>query len=97
MKRINTRSISQVMQDFLESEQLTEGMLQSRIVEAFESITEEKFKMKTCRNVYIKDGKLYATAQSSVLKYTMNLEKANLLKSLNERIEQNIVSEIVIR
>ena len=97
MKRINTKSISQVMQDFIASEHLEEGMQQSRVIEIFQALTSERFNMDACRSVYVKEGKLYATARSSVLKYTLNLEKAQLLKALNERIDQNVISEIVIR
>lgn len=97
MKRTNTQSIGEIIRDFFEDNtELYEKILQIRIERAWGEVLGPMVNQYT-RNLYVRDGVLYVSLTSAVLRNELTLYGDRLVKSLNEYAKANVIHKIVIR
>ncbi|MDH6303965.1 putative nucleic acid-binding Zn ribbon protein [Parabacteroides sp. PF5-5] len=97
MRRRNTQSIGEVLKDFLaDNAELHKQVLEIRIQRAWGEVLGPMIKQYT-RNLYVKNGVLYVSLTSSVLRNELILNREKLMKSLNDYAGSNVIRDIVIR
>lgn len=97
MKRKNTQTIGEVLRDFFEDNtDLYEKMMEIRVQRAWGEVLGPMV-MQYTRNIYVRDGVMYVSLTSSVLRSELMLCRDRLLKSLNEYAGSTVIRDLVIR
>jgi predicted nucleic acid-binding Zn ribbon protein len=97
MNRRNAQSLSDVITEFLaENDELRERLYISRIQRAWGEVLGATI-MQYTKNVYVKNKTLYVSLSSSVLRNELVLNRAKLVKSLNDHVGASVITDIVIR
>lgn len=96
MERSNTRSIRQVIDDFLRGTPLHRRMTERRLVEDWEEVMGKSVSKATSK-LYIRDGVLTVHLNSSVLRSELFMLSDDIRKKLNERAGEQVVREIVLK
>ncbi len=95
MKREATRSIGAVIADYVQESHLEEGLLQTRVCAAWDSIVIGQIALRdyTSRHTF-RDGVLTCRIRSSVVRSHLGLQTTLLCHRLNELLQGNIVQQI---
>ncbi len=97
MKRTNTQSIGEVIREFFEENtQLQTKIQEVRIKRAWEEVLGPSV-MQYTRNLYVRDGVLFVSLSSAVLRSELTLYSDKLIKSLNEHAGVAVIHKLVIR
>ncbi|MDR1879692.1 MAG: DUF721 domain-containing protein [Tannerellaceae bacterium] len=97
MKRKNTQSMAEVLQDFFDDNALLYGkILEDRVQRGWEDVLGPTI-MRYTQNLYVKNQVLYVSLSSSVLRNELTLCRERLVKSLNEYAGANVINAIIIR
>ncbi|MDH6357564.1 DciA family protein [Parabacteroides sp. PF5-9] len=97
MRRKNSQTIGEVLRDFFEQNtDLHQKILESRIERAWGEVLGPMV-MQYTRNIYIKNGVMYVSLSSSVLRSELTLCRERLVKSLNEYAGGEVIRDLVIR
>ena len=96
MERSNTRTIRQVIDEFMRGTPLHRRMTERRLVEDWEEVMGKSVARATNR-LYIRDGVLYVHLNSSVLRSELFMLSKEILRKLNERAGEKVVREIVLK
>ena len=78
----------------LSSYRLEGKMKQARIIEAWPEIVGEMI-TKYTRDIYIKRTRLYVKIDSPVIKNELSYSKSDILKSLNDVVGEEVITDIV--
>ena len=92
----NSRPIKDILSEILNQPVIMKGISESRAVQAWEAVLGASI-MRITTNVYIKNGILYASLNSSVIRSELLLNKEKLIRSLNDYVGYDVVSDIVLR
>lgn len=95
MKRESAKSIGQVIEQFIRSEGLEDGLLRVRIFEAWDIVVGENAARYTSKK-FFKDGKLFCSIGSSVLRSQIYFQKEEILKQINSLLSADYVSDIIL-
>ncbi|MCD8193829.1 MAG: DUF721 domain-containing protein [Tannerellaceae bacterium] len=96
MKRRNTQTLGEVLRDFFEDNtELYEKIIEIRIQRAWGEVLGSMVLQYT-RNLYVKDKVLHVSLSSSVLRSELLLCKPRLVKSLNEYVGAQALTDIVL-
>ncbi|MDH6311407.1 putative nucleic acid-binding Zn ribbon protein [Parabacteroides sp. PFB2-10] len=97
MKRKNTQTLGEVLRDFLEENRaLRSKIYETRIERSWGEVLGPMV-MQYTRNLYVRNGVLYVSLTSAVLRSELTLCRDRLVKSLNEHAGDEVIKEIVIR
>lgn len=97
MKRKNTQTIGEVLRDFFEDNtELYEKMMEIRVQRAWGEVLGPMV-MQYTRNIYVRDGVMYVSLTSSVLRSELTLCRDRLVKSLNQYAGSAVIRDLVIR
>lgn len=97
MKRKNTQTIGEVLRDFFEDNtELFEKMMEIRVQRAWGEVLGPMV-MQYTRNIYVRDGVMYVSLTSSVLRSELTLCRDRLVKSLNQYAGSAVIRDLVIR
>lgn len=97
MKRKNTQTIGEVLRDFFEDNtELYEKMMEIRVQRAWGEVLGPMV-MQYTRNIYVRDGVMYISLTSSVLRSELTLCRDRLVKSLNQYAGSAVIRDLVIR
>ena len=96
MDKSLTRSLKDVMSDYLQQNNLDTRLKERNLVNSWESVVGKTIN-RTTKNIYVKDKKLYVHLSSSVARNELHMLKDELVKRLNENVGEEIISEIVLK
>ena len=96
MEKSNTRSLKDVVSDFLQKYKLDTRLKERNLVSSWESLVGKTIN-RTTRDIYIRDKKLYVHLSSSVARNELHMLKDELLKRMNEQAGEEIINEIVLK
>ena len=96
MKRENTQLIKAVIEEFIKEERLEEGLGRARLFKAWDLVVGE-VGTKATTNKYFKDGVLYCTISSSIVRTQMYYRKEDIMAHMNKMLNGTIVTKIILK
>ena len=96
MKRENTQLIKAIIEEFIKEERLEEGLNRARLFKAWDLVVGE-IGAKATTNKYFRDGVLYCTINSSMLRTQMYYRKEDIIAHMNKMLNGTIVSKIILK
>ena len=96
MKRENTQLIRAVIEEFIKEERLEEGLNRARLFKAWDLVVGETGANATT-NKFFKDGVLYCTINSSILRTQMYYRKDDIIAHMNKMLNGAIVTKLILK
>ncbi|GHV54712.1 hypothetical protein FACS1894181_18520 [Bacteroidia bacterium] len=97
MKKRNAQTISEALNEFLAgNDSLRERLLIIRIQRAWGEVLGPSILQYT-RNIYVKNRVLHVFLTSSVVRNELLLSREQLVKSLNDYVGAEVITDIAIR
>lgn len=97
MRKKNTESIGEVLQDFFsENKFFRQKLAESRVVSGWPTLMGKAINSYTT-NLYMKNGVLYISLSSSVLRSELIMAKDVLIEKLNKMAGLPVVKDIIFR
>jgi hypothetical protein len=96
MRRRNTETIRDVIEQFLKQKKLDKPLFEKKIVDAWPEVLGKNI-MNYTSNLAVKNRKLYVTITSSVLRHDLFISRENIVESLNKHVGSHVIDEIVFR
>lgn len=96
MKRENTQLIKAIIEEFIKEEKLEEGLNRARLFKAWDLVVGETGARATT-NKFFRDGILYCTINSSILRTQMYYRKEDIIAHMNKMLNGTIVSKIILK
>ena len=96
LQRTNTANLSDLIDHFIKEQGLEEGLKRVRIFKAFDIVIGDKAS-KFVSNKFFKNGILYCNISSSMLRSHMEFQKNQLISQLNKMLNEDIITDIVLR
>ena len=88
--------IKDILSEILNQPVLKKGIGESQILKAWEVVLGSSI-TKITTNIYIKNGILFVNLNSSIIRSELLLNKEMIIRSLNDYVGFNVVSDIVLR
>lgn len=92
----NESSISDVLNEFIQSNKLQLGIDQIAVKEAWKSLMGNGVNNYT-KNIMLKNGTLYVELTSAVLREELSFGKEKIVKMINEELRRDVVTAVVLR
>ena len=96
MKRENTQLIKAIIEEFIKEERLEEGLNRTRLFKTWDLVVGE-VGAKATTNKYFKDGTLYCTINSSMLRTQMYYRKEDIIAHINKMLNGTIVTRLILK
>lgn len=97
MRKRNTESIGEVLRQYFEENPFFKKKLaESRAVTGWEQLLGTMINSYTT-NIYLRNGVLYVSLSSSVLRSELLMAKDKLISKLNEHAGMHVIKDIVFR
>ncbi|MBB4037389.1 putative nucleic acid-binding Zn ribbon protein [Dysgonomonas hofstadii] len=97
MRKRNTESIGEVLKQYFEENQFIKKKLaESRAVTGWSKLLGTMISSYTT-NIYLRNGVLYVSLSSSVLRSELLMAKEQLINKINEHAGMYVVSDIIFR
>ncbi|MEA4985941.1 hypothetical protein SDC9_50225 [bioreactor metagenome] len=96
MRRRNTETIRDVIEQFLKQKKLDKPLFEKKIVDAWPEVLGKNI-MNYTSNLSVKNRKLYVTITSSVLRHDLFISRENIVESLNNHVGSHVIDEIIFR
>ena len=96
MERTKIRKVSDILKDFLRENKLDIRLKERQIIESWEDLMGKTISRAT-KKIYIKETKLFVVVSSSVIRNELHMLKTDIVKKLNERAGEDIITELVLR
>lgn len=96
MERQNAKLLDEVLKELIKKEGLEDSLFRVRLFEAWDRKAGIQAARATTSKFY-KNGILYCTISSSVLRNQLYYSLDGLLKSINQEFPDNPISKIVLR
>jgi predicted nucleic acid-binding Zn ribbon protein len=97
MLRKNSQNIREIIQELMQNQpHLSKGILENRVVQNWPKLMGPTIERST-RRVYLSKGVLYVELNSSVVRNELNMLREKIVRSLNQSVGGNIVTDIVFR
>ena len=96
MKREGAKTIAELLVDFIQEEGLTDGLERVKIFKIWDIVVGTKYANATLYKFY-KNGTLYCTISSSMLRSQLYLNKLQIIRDINKMIGRDCVKELVLK
>ena len=96
MKRENTQRISAILKEFIKEEQLEDGLNRVRLFNVWNLIVGEVGARATT-NKFFKDGILYCTVNSSIIRTQLYYRKEDIVAQMNKMLNGDIVKKLILK
>lgn len=96
MKRENTQLISAILQEFIREEQLEEGLNRVRLFNVWNLVVGEAGARATT-NKYFRDGVLYCTLNSSIIRTQLYYRKEDIVVMMNRMLNGEVVKKLILK
>ena len=96
MKRTNTQQIGDVLREFLKQEKLDNKIYELQLIDSWEKVLGQTVK-RYSSDLYIRDKKLFVKINSAILKNDLIMSREKLIKSLNNQVGVEVITDIIFR
>ena len=96
MKRENAKKLEVLIEQFVRNEGLSEGLLRVRIFEAWDIVVGGDA-AKCTGNKFFKDGKLFCSIGSSVIRSQLWFQRDTIRDDINSLLSGDHVKEIILK
>ena len=96
MRKKNTEKLGDILGVVLKQNHLDEKLYETRVINSWAAVLGETVNKYT-QELYFKNGTLYVSITSSVLRHELFLERAAIKASLNRHVQAAVVKEIIFR
>ncbi|GGD57562.1 DUF721 domain-containing protein [Muriicola marianensis] len=96
VRKKNNVSLGEALQEFISSNKLQKGLDKVHVREAWANLMGNGVNNYTT-GVELRDGTLYVSLSSSVLREELSLGKSKIIDLLNEELGREVVRKIVLR
>ncbi len=95
MRRNNTRSISEVISEYVEAYKLKGKLSEITLIKSWPDVVGEKIAAKTLE-LKIQHRKLFVKIHSSILRQELMMIRTELVKRLNDKAGESVIDEMVL-
>lgn len=95
MRRNNTRSISEVISEYVEAYKLKGKLSEITLIKSWPEVVGEKIAAKTLE-LKIQHRKLFVKIHSSILRQELIMIRTELVKRLNDKAGESVIDEMVL-
>jgi len=95
MKRTNTSSIAQIINDVINEYKIGDKLKETRIIAAWSQVLGPLAKPDD--ELYIKNRTLFVKLSSSVIRNELTMMRSRIMQQLNEKAGENVITDIVFR
>ena len=95
MKRTNTVNIAQIIGEVLDEYKISDKLREARIIAAWPEVLGPL--AKPADELYIKNKVLFARLSSSVVRNELYMMRSTLVRCLNEKAGEEVITDIVFR
>lgn len=96
MKRDNSQNIREVINQYLKEMNIDDKMKELRAVHLWEEVIGKSVAQKT-NDIYIKNKVLYVYLNSSVVRNELMMMKSGIIDSLNQKVGEKVVEDMVLK
>lgn len=96
MRRTNTSHLSEILNEFIKTNKLEDGIDNARINGIWEDVT-GTYIAKSTKNIYVKNNELFVSINSSIIRNEIILIKSELVKRMNKKIGREFIKNIIVR
>lgn len=96
MRRRNTEYLGDVITQFLKQKKLDKPLAEKKLINAWPEVLGKNIVTYTTE-LNIKNGILYVSLNSSVLRHDLFLSKSSIINSLNKHVGTQVITDIVFR
>ena len=96
IRKSQTRTIKEVVAEFLQSSKLQQGLDEQELVRLWYATTGKLVERSTV-SVEVKNRKLFVKLASSVVRNELNMIREGLLKELNSHFQESLIDDIILR
>ena len=96
MKRENTQLIKAIIEEFIKEERLEEGLNRTRLFKAWDLVVGE-IGAKATTNKFFKNGVLYCTINSSMIRTQMYYRKEDIIAHMNKMLNGPTVTKLILK
>jgi len=95
MRRNNTRSISEVISEYVEAFRLKGKLSEVKLINSWSEIIGEKIAKRTLE-LKIQNRKLFVKIQSSIIRQELMMIRTELVKRLNAKAGESVIDEMIL-
>jgi len=95
-RKNSVQPIEDILKDIMGRPNMSKGIYRSRIPSAWEAVMGPPVARVT-RNVYFRDGVVYVSLYSSVIRNELMMQRDKIIQNLNNHIGAEIVKELVLK
>lgn len=95
-RKQNTQSLADIISEIMGRPALSKGIYQSRIPAAWEEVMGKPVARVT-RNVFFRNGVLFVSLNSSIIRGELLMHKSKIIENLNEHIGRAIITDLVLK
>jgi predicted nucleic acid-binding Zn ribbon protein len=96
MRRSKTVSLAEAMEDYIKEMNLGDKLREVSILNSWEDMVGKAISSRTS-GIYIKEGVLYVSLKSSIVRNELMMIREALREKLNEKAGCEIIKEIVLK
>jgi len=96
MRRSNTQSLSEVIQEYIKTMRIERKLKEVDIVQSWEELLGKTIARYT-RNIYIRNKVLYVELNSSVVKNELFMMREEIRRRINEREGEEIITSVILK
>ena len=96
MRRSNTQTIGEVLREYIDAMHIRRKLKESRLEKQWEELLGKNAASLTSK-LYIKDRVLYVHLNSSVLRNELLMMRETLIKRINEKAGEELITKIILR
>lgn len=96
MKRENTQKLATIIAQFIKEEGLEEGLKRTRVFNTWDIVVGEAGARATV-NKFLRDGVLYCTINSSMVRTQLYYRKEDIVSQINSLLSSEIVKKLVLK
>lgn len=96
MRRRNTETLGDVIQQFLKQRKLDQPLYEKRVVDAWSEVLGKNI-INYTSELSVKNKKLHVTITSSVLRHDLFISREQIVRSLNKYVGSDVINDIVFK
>lgn len=96
MRKSNTQKLDHVIAQVLKELRIDNKLKESRLIHSWQDVVGKTI-AKYTEKLYVKNGNLYVTLKSSVVRNELHMLKEDIVKRLNEHAGEEIIQDIVFK
>lgn len=96
MKRENTQRLAAIIAEFIKEEGLEDGLMRTKVFASWDIVVGEAGARATVGK-FLKDGVLYCTINSSMVRTQLYYRKEDIVSRINELVSSDVVKKLVLK